>query len=938
MKMKKIAVALLCALLLSLALVALSANVFAADTLEYALKIKFDSTECSVSYSVDGASPVNMTSETPYMIPRGSNVLIKVTPKSGYKLDSFINDASGLDDRLNFEQPELNVAPFNADASYTVSCAVRTFNVLFLPVEGMTGTPDYAYPGQKPVTYTFKGQTELVAATKPGYDFVAWEVLDADGTVISTVNEDADGKYILNLGAAIPKGSDETGTISIRAKFKAKQYDVYRYDRVYDVNSPTGGDPLGRVDFLADMNFEVFGYMGPDTVYPGYYFISTDPKYYTSKKVNIFDPETDGIEKGNNIYRFYLPIEYALAINLDGGALLEGEVLPTTHVFNADTRIPTPTRRGYTFAGWRITITKGGETVSLNPWEYDSEDRKDMLLTAKNAELAGDKDTEIVLDAIWVVNQYPIIYVLNGGQSAENQPNLYSFDRDLLIPDPTRRGYTFVGWILKLGDAQTGVEVGKGLTLQKEQYESALTLEAVWKANTYTVIFDGMGASNSFTTEILATFDKCPVVAMDLPIRPQYRFLGYFTDAQGGNQYVDANGEFVKNWDLTENTILYARWELLPVLNINDAYLKIDYENERFDFPDGVYTVRLGGEDLTFSLEDGVGANRILDHFFGKELTVIVHADGVEYSDYTTVIRLAARPAEPTANQYTIVDNGEGKLNIQLTGSAIYEFALALSDSPDQFLFPWQDSPVFEGLQEGENYYLFIRVKASEHAPKSTTVMLDLITATQVDLTVLIISLAVVALCQFIAIVLILGARVKRKRETRLSASFAPMLLTTLYFLPKNGDLVALILGGVVILFQIILTYLILSSDLVRRDNNGEEEDSEEVFLELDESEYPADGETDAAEVVYDTDEMNELASETVVLMNTVEEGDEETPAAEADGEEPIAFEPIYTEDAEPASAPVEEEAEEPYLFSIPTSEETLDASEEAANSNEPRW
>ncbi len=923
MKMKKICSALFCALLLILALVSLSLTAFAADPLEYALKMNFDPTVCSVSYSADGATPVNMVAGNEYKIAHGANLKIKVTPNPGYKLIEVKNEATGINMVPNAGQTEFEIDRFNAAASFTVSCAVRTFDVTFLPVEGKD-VVDYLYTGTTPVTYTFKEQTELAIATKEGYKFTAWEVLDSDGTVISTVIADGEGKYILNLGAAIPKGSDESGRISVRPHFDPIQYTVNRFDYVYDENSPTGSYKLGSVTFLADMNKEVSGKDGPEGIYPGYYFIETDGTYFTSTKVNIYDPEVDDISKGNNVYRFYLPIKYTLVINAGGGSFLPDEVLPGTHVFDLDTRIPTPTRRGYTFAGWRITVTPNGPADNLLI-EYNDQD---LILSAKDPRLAGANGSEIKLEAVWSVNQYKITYTLNGGQSAIALPEYYSYDTDLIIPDPTRRGYTFVGWRLN------GAEPVKGLKLLKETYESDLSLVAEWRANTYTVTLNGMGATNGFTEGLVATFDKAPTVAdMVLPVRSQYRFLGYFTAEQDGIQYTDENGVFIKSWDLTENTILYAHWELLPVLTVDDELLKIDYKNERFDFPYGSYTVRFEGGEKSFTLGGGSGDNRIPDHFFGKTLTVIVHADGLTYSDYTTTIRLAARPAEPSSDQYTIVDTGEGKLNIQLSGSAIYEYALALSDSPDQLLFPWQDSPTFEGLKEGETYYLFIRVKASEYAPKSTTVMLDLVTATQVDLTILIISLSVVALCQLIAIILILWARAQRKREARASVSLLPMLLTTLHFLPKNGDLVALILGGVVILLQIILTYLILTSDLVRRDRDGDEEDGEEVFLELEEGAYPADGESDAAEVVYVSDDGDEQ------VLEASEQSYEGTSV--------YAEEPSYSEQ-DGVSAPIaedesmipyEETDEEPYLLSVPTVEEPEQSPEEPGEEGtEPRW
>ncbi len=84
------------------------------------------------------------------------------------------------------------------------------------------------------------------------------------------------------------------------------------------------------------------------------------------------------------------------------------------------------------------------------------------------------------------------------------------------------------------------------------------------------------------------------------------------------------------------------------------------------------------------------------------------------------------------------------------------------------------------------------------------------------NLTVPLIALGIVALCQLIAIALLLKERSNSKKAVRNYSLALPMVLTIRFF-PKNGELVVLILGALVILLQILLTVLLLRSDVIHK-------------------------------------------------------------------------------------------------------------------------
>ena len=85
-----------------------------------------------------------------------------------------------------------------------------------------------------------------------------------------------------------------------------------------------------------------------------------------------------------------------------------------------------------------------------------------------------------------------------------------------------------------------------------------------------------------------------------------------------------------------------------------------------------------------------------------------------------------------------------------------------------------------------------------------------------VDLTGVIVALGAILLCQLIAIALVLVSRSKAKNSV-LHASVALPIFLTIHFLPvANAELIALGLGAAVLIAQIVLMWLLLSSGMIR--------------------------------------------------------------------------------------------------------------------------
>ena len=172
----------------------------------------------------------------------------------------------------------------------------------------------------------------------------------------------------------------------------------------------------------------------------------------------------------------------------------DGDV-KTTYIVKEGNKLDAPkdpTKNGYTFLGWYVNEEK---------WSF--------------ADNAVGADTDIY--AKWELDVYNVTYELDGGTNAEGNDTTYSVESgDIVLSDPTKDGYIFLGWYLD-ESFETRVEViGVGLCRD-------VTVYAKWQFDmaslfAYTVS-DGeatiTGYTGTETTVVIPTeLGGYPVVAI----------------------------------------------------------------------------------------------------------------------------------------------------------------------------------------------------------------------------------------------------------------------------------------------------------------------------------------------------------------------------------------------------------------------------------------
>ena len=255
------------------------------------------------------------------------------------------------------------------------------------------------------------------------------------------------------------------------------------------------------------------------------------------------DPITDKPGKVD-LFVVWEPNTYTVKFDNNGGT---GSMDPVVCKYDEPTKLPkcTFTKEGYVFGGWSNNLWP-----SLNNKEFDDEGEV-LNLTAVN-------EGGYNLRAIWVEGSYTVRYHMNDGSDKTEDQTIKINNYHYLKKEFKRTGYTFLGW----SDKPDGKVVYQGAqnVIDLAKMNETVDLYAVWKPNTYSVIYVGNGADNTpdLTRETL-TYDQEHKLLKNEFYKPGYVFGGWSTKENFAPEYTDQ--EVVKNLSDQYNVTLYAFWK-----------------------------------------------------------------------------------------------------------------------------------------------------------------------------------------------------------------------------------------------------------------------------------------------------------------------------------------------------------------------------------------
>lgn len=297
---------------------------------------------------------------------------------------------------------------------------------------------------------------------------------------------------------------------------------------------------------------------------------------------------------------YYYPNKYRLNVDLNKGS---GSTTPSGTSGNFDMEygtyinLGTPTMTGYTFSGWSIAEHNSTDhSLSANTFT--------MGYNKSYPNQSYTSDSTVKIKAKWNANSYNLIYDLNdstGSTSAQfgaYHPNTVKFDEEFTVSNPTRDGYSFIGWNITGMDnsthyfgAHTTTETYIDRTCETVfknlhgSNKSIVTFKAVWLPNTYTIHFDGNGAAGGNVDDITVSYDENMTLPENGYELDRNTFVGWTHDctahvgtyAEGqemlSSVIIDAAGMTTQN---SAVITLYCAWDPAPNITVTNKTFTLE--------------------------------------------------------------------------------------------------------------------------------------------------------------------------------------------------------------------------------------------------------------------------------------------------------------------------------------------------------------------------
>ncbi len=398
----------------------------------------------------------------------------------------------------------------------------------------------------KPTSYNVESASfTLPTPTRSGYTFAGWEVTGAQGAgistsgAVSTVKRGTYGNLTVKAKWGAPYGATVKASPGTFDKYVALSsgYEL-RDSGIAELGITWSASSACYYDGAFDYNDGSSNGWRLRPVRPGYKFVDYEQRSPDGTVTRAPGGGSAQTVPGATYTATWSPITYTISYDANGGTV-SGK--PTSYnVESASFTLPTPTRSGYTFAGWEVTGASGtgvmasGTSATVKRGTYGN-------LTAKAK--WGAPYSATVRAGGGVLDRYRVV----SGSLALDQAGLDSVDlvwdaSSTLYAAPDDRcvdwnlasgegwrakaerpGYRFDGFEGRAPDGTTGVVNGDS---GAQGTVPGTTYVALWSVASYALAYDAAGgelaagARGSYTIED-ADFD------LPSPTRYGYQFDGW---------------------------------------------------------------------------------------------------------------------------------------------------------------------------------------------------------------------------------------------------------------------------------------------------------------------------------------------------------------------------------------------------------------------------
>ena len=422
----------------------------------------------------------------------GEQVTVQIAPAAGYRgIHVFLSDPaislsiSEGNDAVSFLMPYAPLTlTLTADKLYTVT------------MDTAGGDPI------RPIQYTVESEAfQLPTPVRTGYIFLGWTgegITEPQGTI------------------EIPQGS--TGDRTYTANWQVIEYTITLLDM-------DGAGTSEALVYTVEQPVTL-----PTPTREGYAFLGWTVNSDMAPQLTVVLPQGS---IGNRTYTANWELTgYTITMDLNGGS---GETALLYTVIDDEFALPTPTRNGYEFVGWR------GEGITTP---------QTSVIIPKGS--TGNR----TYTANWEIITYNIFLYKGDGSEAETIH--YTVETpDFALQPPTRTGYEFLGWQrldgYAPGEKQMNVTIPKGTTGDR-------TYTGCWQAIEYTITLDTSGGNALDAISYAVTSSP---ITLPTPVRTGYTFLGWtgerITTPQTSVKIPKGstgNKAYTANWQVIKYTII----------------------------------------------------------------------------------------------------------------------------------------------------------------------------------------------------------------------------------------------------------------------------------------------------------------------------------------------------------------------------------------------
>ena len=616
--------------------------------------------------------------------------------RDGYVFAGWYYHSNGTD-QVDFNQPIVgggkNVTLF---AAWTPAKQDKTVDIFYVANGGTFFDGNETMQG---VTDTDGIARLPLQPTREGYDFVGWSY-------------DRDGNDPVDFTQAIVAGS---GHATVYAQWKQNNEKAV----LYVANGGAFADGNVAMEGVTDSNGVARQPLAPTR--EGYTFTGWTYDAAGTEPVDFTKP----VQGGGQHVTFYA--QWAELANnekdvlyvANGGVFADGnEVLQGVTDGDGVARQPlTPTREGYTFAGWT----------------YDREGT-DPVDFSKPLVGGGDHATLYAQwNAVEEDNSIDVLYVANGGTFFDGSDALQGVtDGDGVARQPlapTREGYTFAGWTYDR-DGNDPVDFSKPLVGGGDHATLFAQWDMVVEDNSIDVLYVANGGTFFDGNETLQGVTDGDGVARQplAPTREGYTFAGWTYDSkgtdpvdfskpvQGGGDHVTFYAQWTKDKGADENVkdVLYfanggvffdgnetlqgvtdgdgvARQPLAPTRE-GYTFAGWTYDSKGTDPVDFSKPVQGGGDHVTFYAQwtknetPAVQTHKVNFYVDGSTTTV-------EVEDGKTV----AQPSDPSVDGFNFVGWSSSKESFKK-----FDFSTPITEDTTVYAFFTAKTPKSDSLKKDD--------------------------------------------------------------------------------------------------------------------------------------------------------------------------------------------------------------------------------------------